>query len=325
MNKDYTVGYRKPPKSGQFQKGRSGNPMGRPPKPKTGYSDVLLREMNEVVQTKDGQKMTKMDAMFKNLVNGATKGDLKNILVVLKEVHKAEGKQLAQMFWDRFLADGFIEPDAARDYANKRDRLKLNMGILKQEQVSRIRAIGAVGMLEAIAYFNIMEEVSLWAERIRCAVFAEFEFWVDVGAGWDTLGLSDGQREMVYQHTLQLRAYERPTVEMLQKSVELCARMRHQCDMWYMAYRDIYADMPLIKSTVRDIRRSKSENISGIDKSILKNLQVLLSARRRAYDDFMVRDFPFANWTPKYDLTTEDVQRLFQWYLSGHNCMNGGK
>ena len=57
--------------------------MGRPPKPKTGYSDVLLREMNEVVQTKDGQKMTKMDAMFKNLVNGATKGDLKNILVVL--------------------------------------------------------------------------------------------------------------------------------------------------------------------------------------------------------------------------------------------------
>ena len=65
----------------------------------------------------------------------------------------------------------------------------------------------------------------------------------------------DGQREMVYQQTLQLRAYERPTVEMLQKSVELCARMRHQCDMWYMAYRDIYADMPLIKSTVRDMRR----------------------------------------------------------------------
>ena len=30
--------------------------MGRPPQPKTGYSDVLLREMNEVVQTKDGQK-----------------------------------------------------------------------------------------------------------------------------------------------------------------------------------------------------------------------------------------------------------------------------
>ena len=43
-DKDYEVGYKKPPKHTQFQPGQSGNPAGRPPK-----SRNLKRLVDEVL------------------------------------------------------------------------------------------------------------------------------------------------------------------------------------------------------------------------------------------------------------------------------------
>lgn len=43
MKKDNEVGYKLPPKSGQFKKGKSGNPSGRPKKPK--YKEKQLHEI----------------------------------------------------------------------------------------------------------------------------------------------------------------------------------------------------------------------------------------------------------------------------------------
>jgi Family of unknown function (DUF5681) len=61
---DY-VGYRNPPKSGQFVKGRSGNPRGRPRRPKTpgvcGNSEfdaIILEEMGRLVSIRE-EKLSK--------------------------------------------------------------------------------------------------------------------------------------------------------------------------------------------------------------------------------------------------------------------------
>ena len=80
------IGYKKPPKTSQFQKGRSGNPSGRP-KNNPGIADVFRKVTKQVVLTngQNGQqRMTKMEASITQLVNKATTGDLKAMKVLLE-------------------------------------------------------------------------------------------------------------------------------------------------------------------------------------------------------------------------------------------------
>jgi uncharacterized protein DUF5681 len=73
----YEVGYGKPPKNTRFQKGSSGNPKGRP-KGTPNVATVLARTLREkVVVNENGQrkKITKMQAVVKQLVNQAVSGN----------------------------------------------------------------------------------------------------------------------------------------------------------------------------------------------------------------------------------------------------------
>jgi Family of unknown function (DUF5681) len=74
---DYEVGYGKPPKKSQFQKGVSGNPTGRPKKARD-LGATLLREANSLAPVTDnnGQPMriSKHEVAVKVLLNGAMKG-----------------------------------------------------------------------------------------------------------------------------------------------------------------------------------------------------------------------------------------------------------
>ena len=66
------VGYRNPPKSSQFVKGRSGNPRGRPPRPKTvavgvfggnEFDTIVLEEMGRLVSVREGERIEKTSLM----------------------------------------------------------------------------------------------------------------------------------------------------------------------------------------------------------------------------------------------------------------------
>ena len=78
-DKDYSVGYGKPPEHSKFQPGQSGNPRGRP-KGSLNLATALnraLREKITVVENGRRRKVTKLDAAVTQLVNRAVKGDAK--------------------------------------------------------------------------------------------------------------------------------------------------------------------------------------------------------------------------------------------------------
>ena len=75
--RDYEVGYGKPPRSTRFKKGQSGNPRGRPSGSKN-LSTLLSEALNEpVIVTENGRrrKISKRQAIIKQLVNQSAKGD----------------------------------------------------------------------------------------------------------------------------------------------------------------------------------------------------------------------------------------------------------
>ncbi len=79
--KDYEVGYGKPPEASRFKKGESGNRKGRP-KGARGLETDLKAELNEVVSVNVNgkkKKFTKQQLMLKQLVGKAVKGDLRAI------------------------------------------------------------------------------------------------------------------------------------------------------------------------------------------------------------------------------------------------------
>ena len=84
---DYDVGYKKPPKQGQFKPGQSGNPKGRP-KGLQNLSTDLQEELEQkilITEANKSQEVTKQRAMIKTLFAKALKGETRaaNVLIGL--------------------------------------------------------------------------------------------------------------------------------------------------------------------------------------------------------------------------------------------------
>lgn len=95
MDKEYGIGYGKPPKQYQFKKGQSWNKNGRPKNSKNTY--VLLDEIlsQTIPITENGKIMhiSKRNAVLIQLVNKAVKGDLKATNALLPHMLMADAKE----------------------------------------------------------------------------------------------------------------------------------------------------------------------------------------------------------------------------------------
>lgn len=82
---DYAVGYGKPPHHTRFKPGCSGNPRGRPKDAKN-LSTLVHEALNEqVVVAENGRrrKVSKRQAIIKQLINRSAQGDLKAMQMLL--------------------------------------------------------------------------------------------------------------------------------------------------------------------------------------------------------------------------------------------------
>src|SRR3984893_9200519 len=92
--RDYEVGYAKPPRHTRFELGRSGNPRGRPGGSKN-LSTLLSEALKEPVigvEKSRRRKIAKRQAIITQLVNRSAKADLKAIQILLTMLRDIEAR-----------------------------------------------------------------------------------------------------------------------------------------------------------------------------------------------------------------------------------------
>ena len=119
---DYQVGYGKPPRHTQFAKGQSGNPRGRPLASKS-LATLVSEALNErVIVAEDGgrRKISKREAIIKQLVNRSAKADLRAIKILLDIVREIESQTAPETVENSFSAadDKVLEQIKARWNSN---------------------------------------------------------------------------------------------------------------------------------------------------------------------------------------------------------------
>ena len=93
----YDIGYRRPPASGRFKPGTSGNPKGRP-KGARNFVTLLQQELQQTITVNENgkkKKVTRQQAMVKRVVTNALNGDARAILLLI-DILKRTGQFDAQ-------------------------------------------------------------------------------------------------------------------------------------------------------------------------------------------------------------------------------------
>ena len=98
MPDDYDVGYGKPPRDGQFTKGQSGNPKGRPKGSRNMASILNEISCKPVTLTENGRSRTvpSKEAILLQLQSGAIKGDHRARRDDLQLLALAEAAELSE-------------------------------------------------------------------------------------------------------------------------------------------------------------------------------------------------------------------------------------
>ncbi len=135
MSDDYDVGYGRPPKHGQFQKGRSGNPAGRRTEQER-FASVLREELASEIVMKIGDQKIKasvMRGLTKLMINMALSGDKKALSELMRQINRyfpeppaTEDTSLPLADDDQKILENFIRRRLEQDQKSEKARPDVN-------------------------------------------------------------------------------------------------------------------------------------------------------------------------------------------------------
>src|SRR5262249_53154014 len=84
-NRNYAVGYRRPPKSAQFKPGTSGNPKGRPKgtRPVAAVLQEIIQQKIAVTENGKTRRLPVLEITLRRLANDAMRGEQRSIKFLL--------------------------------------------------------------------------------------------------------------------------------------------------------------------------------------------------------------------------------------------------
>ena len=100
----YSVGYGRPPEETRFKSGQSGNPKGRPKGSKnfsTHFEEELSQQVT-LVENGKPRRMTKRQALAKQLTNKALSNDARAAALVLDHIRRTEASSAQQSITKNF-------------------------------------------------------------------------------------------------------------------------------------------------------------------------------------------------------------------------------
>ena len=121
MSEPKPVGYKSPPVHSRFKTGRSGNPSGRPKRPKPLLDDLQteLAERVEVTESGRRRRLTKQVLILKRLIADAARGDVRASGLILRLLERvtpevAEASPAKLTSDDQTLLDEYVERELRR-------------------------------------------------------------------------------------------------------------------------------------------------------------------------------------------------------------------
>lgn len=124
----FEVGYGRPPVATRFRPGQSGNPRGRP-KGARNLSTLVAASLSERIAINENgrrRRISKMEAVVKQLVNRAASGELRatQLLLALVQSHEAQKRAATALADTEKIneADAFVMAELARRIGGARER-----------------------------------------------------------------------------------------------------------------------------------------------------------------------------------------------------------
>lgn len=338
MSNDYNVGYGKPPLNTRFKEGQSGNRKGRPKgqKKEEGIIDLLGKELKTKLILKDGTKITKEEALVRQLCNKASSGDFKSGKLILDITTRQEIDRLGIDFLKKLIEDRILTKKSVEEYIKYGKLLSVEK---MPEALQGLYVDCGRDVFEAsLALAETLRLMYIWSylttiiniKNIREALCAEQAFWEGFETVLDSMGVSERKRRKLISQAEKGREYKRPDQRLFKIAADMEVRItafafvfltdrREEC-VNKRGYDDIKA---IFFNEANIIRRANIISLYIEDDYELKiaasDIKEMIKQQEKELEEFFEFDVGSIEEIDKKcaDLKKEDVSGLYAWYRDG--------